>query len=832
MESGWIDNDHQDEVQHLHQFSESVKLNRYTLTYTNPEYEQYFRRYYIDTYNNTIIKGIAEFIVFFILWLILQLIHLWTINSSNNIKLISIIIEILAILISMLFLILVKKKQLIMSSSNTYYMNMIISINVIIFSIANILWAYYNSELMTSLHILTMMVILSTISPLLKATFVAQLIISILCTISYLLIAYLNTGNNFKWQLSFILIVCNILFALESYHQEFNVRSGFMAGVKRLYEESQSRELLERMLPNDVINKLMAHVPYIYKKYDEVSVLFSNVYEFDKLTALFEPLHLVRYLNYLFSQFDTITDLHGVYKCETIGSVYVVVSGCPLDYRTPYHAHALASTALDMQLIMQACQVEGLPEILLRIGIHTGPIITGIVGSKYPRYRLTGDTVNVASRMSTTCNGSDIQISSITHRLLRDIPAGFIMEPRGTIFIKGKGNLNTYILIFGPCVFALEGRQIMVNEPLFQAQYEEINDILHFDDVRTHDTYHGARLSPSYNKLNHQIKHHHEEAMNHQAGGNPNNYNNHNIDIIYSSNETNHRQLGNNAEPNWNKFSSILSSSDDDDSDTLNNLKASKKGITTSTSSSYKNLIKSPLSNNSNNQQPNYSLSPALSHNSNHTPVLAGRLLSLGNLVDLSIKGNTTPADHQQGKYSGIFRSRRNSLAIKEDDDDDTDLALINSTEHQLDQELLEIEKLERLEKRSVDGFRLSLSSNTLSNSLTNTNNPPITPLSTTNSRHGSRHGSPFTFKYSRRLHGSNSTNNDEYVLEQQQSKKEDQQNKKPTDDVNDDVNDNANANANDDDDDISPSSVVNTAAIQPNTQSNRTEKRMMMMMY
>ena len=169
----------------------------------------------------------------------------------------------------------------------------------------------------------------------------------------------------------------------------------------------------------------------------------------------------MRLLNALFSKFDELTDEHGVYKVETIGDVYLVSSGCPLEYRCKESARLLCFLALDMQRY----RVPGHPEIRLRIGINTGPIIAGVIGMQCPRYRLMGDTINTglfrllaaecgvahlgarehtASRMSTTCGEGDIQLSDSTYAQAK---SHFEVKYRGKTPVKGKGMMDTYLLL-------------------------------------------------------------------------------------------------------------------------------------------------------------------------------------------------------------------------------------------------------------------------------------------------------------------------------------------------------------------------------------------------
>jgi class 3 adenylate cyclase len=182
----------------------------------------------------------------------------------------------------------------------------------------------------------------------------------------------------------------------------------------------------------------------LVRKIADVSILFSHICDFDGLTTRLKPRDVVRLLNDLFSHFDQLTDDLGVYKVETIGDVYLVSCGCPEEYERKGHAASLCMMALDMQRLVQRMgRGFGVP-VLLSIGIHSGEVIAGVVGLKCPRFRLMGDTMNVASRMSTTAIHGDIQLSPDSYARLKKNE--FVCEPRGPIPVKGKGDMTVYVL--------------------------------------------------------------------------------------------------------------------------------------------------------------------------------------------------------------------------------------------------------------------------------------------------------------------------------------------------------------------------------------------------
>lgn len=241
------------------------------------------------------------------------------------------------------------------------------------------------------------------------------------------------------------------VFAYFSYRKERLLRQDFLAGVRLEREEQKSRHLLAKMLPASVLEKMRLGDEFIYEHHPSISILFAHIAHFDGITSILHPIDLISLLNTLFSRFDELTDEHHVYKVETIGDVYLVASGCPKEYKRDDHAPILAVMALDMRALVSAefqmaelLAADAALTVGLQIGLHSGSIIAGVVGVSYPRYRLMGDTINIASRMSTTCGKGDIQLSSAAFERLP--PAKFTTSPRGEVLIKGKGHMFTHYL--------------------------------------------------------------------------------------------------------------------------------------------------------------------------------------------------------------------------------------------------------------------------------------------------------------------------------------------------------------------------------------------------
>ncbi|XP_042337925.1 atrial natriuretic peptide receptor 1-like, partial [Plectropomus leopardus] len=171
-----------------------------------------------------------------------------------------------------------------------------------------------------------------------------------------------------------------------------------------------------------------------------------DIVGFTLLSSSSTPYQVVDFLNKLYTTFDDIIDNYDVYKVETIGDAYMVVSGVPRENGI-LHASEIASMALDLVGVCRTFRIPHKPNMQLQIraGIHSGPCVAGVVGTKMPRYCLFGDTVNTASRMESTSLALKIQCSSSALYLLEEI-GGYVLECRGTLQVKGKGDMVTHWL--------------------------------------------------------------------------------------------------------------------------------------------------------------------------------------------------------------------------------------------------------------------------------------------------------------------------------------------------------------------------------------------------
>ncbi|KAK3581513.1 hypothetical protein CHS0354_031857 [Potamilus streckersoni] len=211
-------------------------------------------------------------------------------------------------------------------------------------------------------------------------------------------------------------------------------------------EMKRTDSLLYQMIPKSVADRLRRGEPAITtcEVFDNVTILFSDVVGFTSICSQISPMEVVSMLNAMYTKFDKLSEFHGVYKVETIGDAYMVVSGAP--EITKYHGLLICDMALDMLDTMQDLHDPSTGGTMkIRIGIHSGNTVAGVVGIKMPRYCLFGDSVNTASRMETNGEAMKIHISETTKQELEENK--YITQERGTITVKGKGTMKTYWLI-------------------------------------------------------------------------------------------------------------------------------------------------------------------------------------------------------------------------------------------------------------------------------------------------------------------------------------------------------------------------------------------------
>ena len=208
-------------------------------------------------------------------------------------------------------------------------------------------------------------------------------------------------------------------------------------------EQEKAENLLLNILPSSIADKLKASSATIADHIEGASILFADVVDFTPFSERLPPGQVVGVLDHLFTQFDALAERHGLEKIKTIGDCYMVAAGVPSP--RPDHARAMARMALDMREVMRSREVGHLG-LELRIGINSGPVVAGVIGRKRFLYDLWGDAVNTASRMESHGTPGQIQVARGTYELLKD---DFVLEPRGSVAIKGKGEIETWYLV-GP----------------------------------------------------------------------------------------------------------------------------------------------------------------------------------------------------------------------------------------------------------------------------------------------------------------------------------------------------------------------------------------------
>jgi len=207
-------------------------------------------------------------------------------------------------------------------------------------------------------------------------------------------------------------------------------------------EQEKSENLLLNILPKEIVRQLKVGNNAIASRSENVSILFADIVEFTTLSTQVSPNDLVTMLNEIFSSFDMLTDQLGLEKIKTIGDAYMVVGGLPTP--RPDHAEAIAEMALAMQRSISKFKRGDDTSFRLRIGINTGPVVAGVIGIRKFIYDLWGDAVNVASRMESHGLAGGIQVTEATYELLKD---KYSFWHRGKIFIKGRGEMDTYMLL-------------------------------------------------------------------------------------------------------------------------------------------------------------------------------------------------------------------------------------------------------------------------------------------------------------------------------------------------------------------------------------------------
>ncbi len=210
-------------------------------------------------------------------------------------------------------------------------------------------------------------------------------------------------------------------------------------------EKDKSEKLLHNILPEAVADELKAKGQADAKQFDHVTVMFTDFKGFTAIAEKLSPKELVSEIDFCFREFDRIVEKYGIEKIKTIGDAYMAVGGLPVANTT--NAHDVVNAALEIQEFMrklsEECEQKGQTAFQIRIGIHSGPVVAGIVGVKKFAYDIWGDTVNTASRMESSGEAGQVNISDSTYTLVKD---QFTCIHRGKIPAKNKGEIDMYFV--------------------------------------------------------------------------------------------------------------------------------------------------------------------------------------------------------------------------------------------------------------------------------------------------------------------------------------------------------------------------------------------------
>ena len=205
-------------------------------------------------------------------------------------------------------------------------------------------------------------------------------------------------------------------------------------------EKIRSEELLLNILPAEITDELKERGETTAKHFDEVTVLFTDFVEFTKISEQLSPQVLVQELHECFSAFDAIMERNGLEKIKTVGDAYIAVCGLPVANK--HHAEKCVQAAIEIRKFMEE-RKKNEKVFEIRIGVHSGPVVAGIVGIKKFAYDIWGDTVNTAARMEQNSEAGRINISESTYQLIKE---KFTCAYRGEIEAKNKGKLKMYFV--------------------------------------------------------------------------------------------------------------------------------------------------------------------------------------------------------------------------------------------------------------------------------------------------------------------------------------------------------------------------------------------------
>lgn len=242
---------------------------------------------------------------------------------------------------------------------------------------------------------------------------------------------------------NFFLIAITIIGLFGGYMIEYYFRKDFIKS--RLIDEKrrENEKLLLNILPLPIANRLKSQPGTIAQGYNDAGILFADLVDFSEMTRHCSPDELVAMLNNVFSRFDDITEKFQVEKIKTMGDSYMVVSGLHSETDTRQQLHALANAALEMRHQLNMYNVENGQQIEMRLGIHCGPVVAGVIGTRKFIYDVWGESVNIASRIESSSMPGRIQISQDAYEILQN---DYYFEERGTVELKGNRSTHTWFL--------------------------------------------------------------------------------------------------------------------------------------------------------------------------------------------------------------------------------------------------------------------------------------------------------------------------------------------------------------------------------------------------
>lgn len=239
-----------------------------------------------------------------------------------------------------------------------------------------------------------------------------------------------------RWQIDFM-----FLFTVTGFFS-FIYLSGRFFYALQAFERGRSEFLLGNILPESISARLRQDQGVLADSHPEVTVLFSDLVGFTPLSRTKTAPELVSILDRIFSDFDGLCEAHGLEKIKTIGDAYMCAAGLPEACED--HAERAAALALDMVACLERVSKQLEVDLQLRIGLHSGEVVAGVIGQKKFAYDIWGDTVNTASRMESHSLPGRIQVSRATRERLGD---RFRVESRGTLEVKGLGLQETFFLL-------------------------------------------------------------------------------------------------------------------------------------------------------------------------------------------------------------------------------------------------------------------------------------------------------------------------------------------------------------------------------------------------